>query len=114
MMPDVTYDPGFYDLTRQELWQDLDIVFKHARYRNLDIHLNPRLGPLCKQYDKWRKKFMKYELTEEDKAYMKQFYKDLKACERYSKVRKNVRGFLTDEMVQELANKKDIYVPSGH
>jgi hypothetical protein len=111
MTPDVTYDPGFYDLTRQELWQDLDIVFKHARYRNLDIHLNPRFGPLCKQYNKWRRKFMQYQLNEEDRAYMKQFYKDFRDCDRYLKIHKNARGFLTDAMVQELAKKKDIYAP---
>jgi hypothetical protein len=106
MAGDVSWNIGLYDLTRQDLWQDLDIVIKHAERQKIHIDLWPWAGPLDKQYDKWRRKFMQYQLNGEEKAYMKQFYKDLNTCERFKKIHRGARGMLTDEMVEELCKNK--------
>ncbi len=88
---------GFYTVTSETRQWDLDVLDKHAKYQNINIVLDPRFGPLDKQFTKWRKKFMQYLLDDKDKAFMKKVYADRKNIRVYKIPQKNAVGFFKNK-----------------
>jgi hypothetical protein len=87
----VTLNEGVYKLTQSLSLGAYEVVERYAKKAGIDIVLSPELGSIDAQYDKWRRKFMCYQLDDEEKAFMKNVYASMGGRSSYSRTQVSSR-----------------------